>query len=134
MLELNSAYDGAHCDLGYVLLAEEKPDAALTLTSEEPDKDTRASCMTDVLWVLGRRMESDTLLAAVKAKYASSGAIQIAASYALRNDKNDAFEWLDRSYENGEPSLTTIGFNPSFRSLRDDPRYTALLRKMNIGQ
>jgi TolB-like protein len=131
MLELNPA--GAHCALGEVLLAEHKPDAALATMREETDQDSRW-CIADALWALGRRKEADAVLAEAKAKYADSQAYSLAASYALRNDKDEAFKWLDRAYDNRESGVMTMWADAFLRSLRGDPRFTALLRKLKLPQ
>jgi TolB-like protein len=132
MLTINPGYDGSHCDLGYILLARNKPDAALATMSEESVKDTRDSCMTDALWALGRRTEADALLAEIKAKHSGTKAIEIACSYATRNDKDEAFRWLDRAYRNKEPALTYMSIFWCLRNLRDDPRFAAIQRKLNL--
>jgi TolB-like protein len=132
MLVIDPGTDGVHCSLGYVLLASNKPDAALAAMNEEPDKDSRDSCAMDALWVLGRRTEADALLAAAKAKQSETGALGIACTYARRNDKDEAFKWLDRAYRNEEPTVTAMGIFSCFRDLRDDPGFAAMLRKIGL--
>ena len=51
-----------------------------------------------------------------------------------RNDKDAAFSWLDRAYENHEASISVIKGIPELRVLRSDPRFTALLHKMNLPE
>jgi TolB-like protein/Flp pilus assembly protein TadD len=130
VIELNPSYGGAHCGLGYVLLAEKKPDAALAIMKEETDPDSQW-CTADALWALGRRADADAVLVEAKTKYANSQAVGLADSYALRNESDEAFKWLERAYENREPAATVIGADPQLRSLREDPRFAALLHKMN---
>jgi TolB-like protein len=133
-IELNPTSNGAHCDLGEVLLAKKATAAALAVMSAEPNSDTRITCMTDVLWALGRRAESDALLEQVKAKFADTQATSIAESYALRNDSDEAFKWLNRAYENREPYVSVVRADPAFQNLRGDPRLADLLRKMNLAK
>jgi adenylate cyclase len=132
MLAINPGHYGAHCDLGYALLARQKPNAALATMSEESDKDARSSCTASALWALGRRTESDALLAKAKAGYAGTGALNIAVLYALRNDKDEAFKWLDRAYRNREPAMTAMGCFWALVNLRDDPRFATMLRRLNL--
>jgi len=56
----------------------------------------------------------------------------IASVYAWRGDRDQAFEWLERSYTERNARLRFIKYDPLLRRLRDDPRYTSLLRKMNL--
>ncbi len=68
------------------------------------------------------------------AKHAADAAYQIADVYAWRGEKAPAFEWLERSYAQQEGGLTTIKFDPLVDSLRGDPRYKALLRKLKLPE
>jgi TolB-like protein len=131
LLELNSSYAWGHCLLGWVLLEARKPDAALAIMRQEADRDSQW-CVADALWALGRRTEADAFLAEAKAKYADTQAYQITQSYALRGDKDEAFKWLNRAYDNREFLLCVVRQNPMLRNLRDDPRFTELVRKLKL--
>ena len=133
-LNLDPNARGTHCNLGATLLAEKKLDAAFAAVSDEPDQETRAECSPDVLWALGRRAEADRLLTHLKTKLATSHAMSFADSYAFRNEKDEAFKWLYRAFDNREPFVTLIKSNPWFINLRADPRFVALLRKMNLPE
>ena len=52
--------------------------------------------------------------------------------YAWRGEKNQAFEWAERACVQRDTGITWFKIDPGFRSLRADPRYKALLRKMNL--
>jgi hypothetical protein len=81
---------------------------------------------------LGHARESQQALETLLAKYSHSGAYQIAMIYAWRGDKDRAFEWLDRAYAQSDGGLTLLKTDPATRGLRGDPRYAALLRKLNL--
>ena len=57
---------------------------------------------------------------------------QIAEIYALQEQPDKAFEWLDISYENRDGGLTYLLVDPFIQSLHDDPRWRPLLEKMNL--
>lgn len=61
-----------------------------------------------------------------------SMAFALACWYARRNDKDAAFKWLERSYDNHEPMITMIKSPPELRPLHSDPRYAALLQKLKL--
>jgi TolB-like protein/tetratricopeptide (TPR) repeat protein len=132
LLELNPAFAGGHCELGAVLVAQDKPDAALAISRAETDEAARTLCTGDVLWVLGQRPEANALLTEAQTRYGNSHAYSIAGSYALRGDKDEAFKWLDRALENGEAQPSLMRSDRSLRNLRADPRFDALLGKMNL--
>ena len=81
---------------------------------------------------LGRRTDADALLTEAGAKYADTQAVQIARSYALRGDKDEAFKWLNRAYDNRDSSLYVVRQDPMLGDLRDDARFAALVQKMNL--
>jgi TolB-like protein len=134
VLELNPRYGFAHGALALVLLYQHKPDAALAIARQETDELARSQVLMDVLWALGRRSEADTLLAELKAKYGESQAFVIAERYAVRNENDQAFLWLDRAYENRVPEVTLIRTDESLRNLHDDPRWMAFLRRLKLPE
>ncbi len=55
------------------------------------------------------------------------------AHFHLRAGENDrALDWLERAYEARDPNLPYIGSNPNYDSLRSDPRFKGLLRRMGF--
>ena len=57
---------------------------------------------------------------------------QIAQVYAVRGEKEKAFEWLQIAFDNHDTGMLALLVDPLLRSLRDDPRYKALVAKMNF--
>ncbi len=47
-----------------------------------------------------------------------------------RNDR--ALEWLERAYQQHSAGLAYLKVNPRYDGLRSDPRFVALLRKVNL--
>ena len=52
--------------------------------------------------------------------------------YAALGQKDEAFRWLDIAYEQRAPWMVLLKRDPRLDSLRSDPRYEALLRRMNF--
>jgi adenylate cyclase len=48
--------------------------------------------------------------------------------------KDLAFTWLDQAYTEHDPYLTLLNADPAYDSLRADPRFTTLLKKVGLGQ
>jgi TolB-like protein len=130
MLEIQPNLPGVHCQLGQVLLAEHKPDAALETMSKEPEESSRLICMPVALWSLNRQPEADALLAQAKEKFQDSAAYGVALNYAVRGDKDEAFKWLNRAFDNHDLHLQFLNEDPSFRTLHSDPPYAALGRRI----
>ena len=57
----------------------------------------------------------------------------VAAAYALAGDKDNAFKWLDKAYQerDGE-DITLLKCDPSYKNLRGDPRFADLLRRLGL--
>jgi serine/threonine-protein kinase len=83
---------------------------------------------------LGNEPKSQRALSALVAKYGDNSAFQIAQAYAWRGDRDRAFEWLERGYREHDGGVGYLKVDPLLRKIRDDPRYTALLRKMKLPQ
>ena len=56
----------------------------------------------------------------------------IGTFYALAGEKDKAIEWLEKGLEVHDPVLPYLGYPLFVDLLRDEPRYQALLRKMNL--
>jgi hypothetical protein len=59
-------------------------------------------------------------------------AISIAEVYAYRDERDNAIQWLERAYAQRIPDAQYIKGDPWLRNLEVEPRYKALLRKMNL--
>ena len=56
----------------------------------------------------------------------------IAIIYIGLGEKDKAFEWLDKAYEQSEGWMVQLKVDPMFDSLRSDPRFKDLLERMNF--
>lgn len=81
---------------------------------------------------LGKSAESNQALATLIERAPNSLAFQIAEVYAWRGEKDKAFEWLERAYQNHDGGLTYITFDRYLDSLRGDPRFRAFLTKLKL--
>jgi TolB-like protein/DNA-binding winged helix-turn-helix (wHTH) protein len=81
---------------------------------------------------LGRKKESDAALGQLIAKYHATDAYEIALVYAFRNKPDEAFEWLDRAYANYQQNVIYTKVDPLLKSLHNDPRFAAFLKKLNL--
>ena len=66
------------------------------------------------------------------AKYHIDSAFEFATIHAFRNQTDEAFEWLDRAYAQRDPSMMFTKVEPLLNSLDNDPRFGALLKKLNL--
>jgi len=82
-----------------------------------------------------RRSEAEAILrqlsAASKQRYVPS--YPIAVIYAALGRKDEAFAWLERAYTEHDSWMIYLGLDPRFAGLRSDPRFTDLLRRLNLS-
>ncbi len=83
---------------------------------------------------LGHAQASQQALNELIAKDAALVACQIAEVYAWRGEKQKAFEWLERAYRQRDAGVVSMKADPLFKSLRGDPRFDAMLRKINLSE
>jgi adenylate cyclase len=55
----------------------------------------------------------------------------IAVNYIMAEEKDRALEWLEKAFELRDPNMAYLCL-PCFDSVRSDPRFQELLRKMNL--
>jgi tetratricopeptide (TPR) repeat protein len=85
-------------------------------------------------WPAALRKGIEMLLARRKAKTDYVSAYQIAALYADLGEKNHAFEWLNTAYQEHDIFLVGLRIDFLLDSLRSDPRYAELVRKIGFPQ
>jgi tetratricopeptide (TPR) repeat protein len=80
----------------------------------------------------GRKAEAQKVLDQLneRSKQDYVSAVDRAIIYVGLGEKDKAFEWLEKSYE--ERSIGAIKVNPIYDPLHSDPRFTDLLRRMNL--
>ena len=70
----------------------------------------------------------------MKRRYEKHEAIaqDIAVVYTGLGDQDNAFVWLEKGFRDRSGQLGRIRWEPPFESLRTDPRYPDLLRRMGM--
>ncbi|MDX1403087.1 MAG: tetratricopeptide repeat protein [Woeseiaceae bacterium] len=118
--------------LALVQLAQGDAPAARETIELEPDEGWRLIGLPVIEYALGNIEASDAALAELIDKFGSSSALQIAEAYAYRGEIDNAFEWLDRAYDNRDPGMTNLLVTPLLANLHDDPRWEPLLDRMGL--
>ncbi len=57
----------------------------------------------------------------------------IALIYTALDEKDQAFTWLEKAYEEHFATMAVLKVDPMFDSLRDDPRFKSLLQRMGLA-
>jgi len=90
-----------------------------------------ATELANALAVAGKREEAMNLLDTVE--YVPWKAIGAALVYAGLGEKDEAFRSLEKAIELRAPFVILLKVDPRFDSLREDPRFQNLLRRMNLA-
>ena len=84
--------------------------------------------------ISNRRAEALAILRELETRYSKREclSIQLAAVHAGLGDKDEVFNWLERSFQERSGELIRIKSFPQFDSIRSDPRYADLMKRMNF--
>jgi len=126
-LELDPKLAYAHFQLGAVHLVRGNLADARREFDQEIDSQFKARGLAMVAYSGGRVAESNQYLQELIANHRDELAREIAQVYAWRNEKDKAFEWLDRAYAQRDWGLAELKGEPLFRNLERDPRWTVFL-------
>jgi TolB-like protein/DNA-binding winged helix-turn-helix (wHTH) protein/thioredoxin-like negative regulator of GroEL len=131
-LALNAKLPSANAMMGQILIARGRPTDALATVQREPADADRRWGLALAYQALGRKADADAALAAMERWDAEMNAFLIAEIYAYRGELDQAFAWLERAQRQRDMGLMALKTDPIMNNLRGDPRYKALLVKMNL--
>ena len=130
--ELNPDVWPGPIQLSQIYVMQGRPQDALPEIELIRYEPARAFLYAIAYYALGRQKEADAALSELIAKYRARSAYLIAQVYAFRNQSDDAFKWLDQAYAQHDSGLIGTKVDPLLKSLHNDPRYTAFLKKLNL--
>lgn len=88
---------------------------------------------TELIWAngfAGNKEKARQLLTELPKEKVSP--FDLAVIYASLGEKEKAIEYLEESYQKRDPQLVPIKVYPPFASLREEPKFIELLKKMNL--
>jgi serine/threonine-protein kinase len=128
----------AHQFLSWACAAKGMYDEALRECETAIALDDNVTLLVQLAYVYaltGKRTEAQKLLAELtrdsKKRFASPS--DIAVVYGALGDRQRAFDWLEKAYEERDWGLVDLNVYPEFDSLRSDARFSDLLKRMNLG-
>lgn len=140
MLELDPNFIGAHLDLGYLYAREGRFEDAIREFEKVrqivgPDHPYGLGVLGYAYAKAGKKDHAtkilDQLLAFSRRGFVASS--EAAMVYTGLGEKDKAFEWLDRALQEHDQPLGFIKTANIWESLRTDPRYAALVKKMGLN-
>jgi serine/threonine-protein kinase len=133
-LELNPDFTIAHSLLGWAYLENGMHEEAIAIY--EKLKGEKSHHYIYYPYALpGRRDESLKMIEEMKklgSKRLIGNAIDIAKIYAGLGEEEMALEWLEKSFDLHQAGMVRLKVDPSLDSLRSNPRFKVLLKKMKL--
>lgn len=140
VLEMNPQYYLALAMMGNVYTFAGQFEAALDCYARALAADVEskfvASLEAMTLGFAGQREKAADKLRQIEHRAANDYISPVSIAYICTalGDPDRAFENLDRAVFDRDPNILGLPSNPIFDSLREDPRYTALLRKLLLAR
>jgi TolB-like protein len=131
-IAINPEIDGSHLTLAYIHLVNSRWEAALKEFTADPESSSKDIGLALVDHALGKKKESDAALARVVEEVGSIWAYGIGCIHAYRGERDQAFEWLEKSRAARDGDLFFVRGEPLLAPLHDDPRWAALMKSMNL--
>jgi hypothetical protein len=82
----------------------------------------------------GDRAVADAALRTAIANQSENGAYQIAQAQGARRDADAVFAWLERAWENRDPGLRRVLYDPYLAAYRGDPRFGKFLTRIGLAK
>jgi TolB-like protein len=74
------------------------------------------------------------LLIELELKKSDPNLFSLATAYVQVGKKEAALDWLEKAFKASLPDLPFINSNPDFDSLRSEPRFQAIIKKMGLSE
>jgi len=131
-IELQPDRYAVHYYYARILLQQNKIVEAREALKAEKDEGWTLQMLSDICFKLNEIEKSEAYMQELILKYKDEMAYQIAESYSFRNDKENAFKWLDKAYKVHDVGLNEVLSEPRFRNLHSDKRWQKFIDKMGF--
>ena len=137
-LDLDPNFPVALTDLGFIYTKQGREREAIANLQKAVEVTGRGNEALAFLGYgygsLGKREDAMAVLRELEGRHARRRcpAMYPAAVYAGLGEKDPAFAWLEKDFQARTALLPFIAMRPIYDTLRNDPRYTDLLRRMGF--
>ncbi|MBZ5583554.1 MAG: protein kinase [Acidobacteriia bacterium] len=136
-LGVEPGFSSAHMGLWGALYQKRNYEDALaeakkffTVLGDHEIAEALASGTTEADYISAMRGAADIL--AGRSSRTHVPAIRVARLYAHAGERDRALDWLEKAYEQGNPPLSHLNVAWDWDTLRSEPRFQDLLRRMNL--
>jgi TolB-like protein len=122
-----------HFVLSEIEIRRGNAQAALVAAQQEPlGSFFRDTALAKALQSGNDRAAADLALKNLLDKGASWDPYDVAQIYAMRNDADKTFEWLDHAWSYRDPAVHNLPYDPFIGRFKNDPRFIAYSRKIGL--
>ena len=115
-----------------IYLADNKTDDALNEIEQETHEFFNLYGKNYIYYALGDNEKADQLFNQFLNKESETDPANTADLYAFRGNYDKAFDYLERAVAIKDPVLLEILTYPATKKMRNDPRWTSLLQKIDL--
>ena len=131
-LELQSNASRFHTYLVMLDILQNRPAQAMANAQLENEGFWRDYAVAMAQQAHGDRPAADATLKDFITRDSNGAEFQVAVLYAIRKEPDQMFQWLENAYTSRDPGMVQFAVTPFFLPYRDDPRFIALCRKLNV--
>jgi len=137
-LEMDRNFIRTYTYLGSALEQKGMTDQAIAIFQEGlriyPDERILLSRLGHAYAVTGKRAEAQKILRRLNeiAQQCYVSPYEFALIYAGLNEKDKAFEWLEKAFYEPADKLVDLKVEPQMDNLRSDPRFANLIRRVGL--
>jgi len=131
-IELQPKAVSYNLQLATIEIQRGNADAALAAAQREPPGVWQDEAVALARQIGTDHAAADAALKVLTDKYATLVAYQIAEVYALRDDADRTFEWLDRAWDSRDTGIRNLLIDPFFKRYRDTARFAAFCNKVGL--
>jgi serine/threonine-protein kinase len=139
VVDMNPAYYLAHAMMAFVYIQRGQFEEARACYTRARAADVSSKFVDSIeamaLAGSGQRDQARAMAAAISQRSSQEyiSPVSIAYVHTALGDFDAAFAHLDRAVHDRDPNILGMKSNPIFDPIRDDPRYHALLAKMQLA-
>lgn len=139
MIDLDPNFWPGHQTLGILMVKQNRYADALAEAQKSVGLANRSNAplalLGHVYARMGRRSDAEAVIKELEKRYADKLADgrDLAVVYAGMGNKDKAFAWLDKAFQNRSVFLVFLKLEPLLEPLRDDPRWNDLELRIGIS-
>jgi serine/threonine-protein kinase len=135
-LEIEPNFGPAHAWLGFAYLQKRECRQAIgefeKLATLEPREPTPRPALARAYAIAGQRSKAQGILQELTKSAEPRSAFYIAAAYASLGENESALNWLEKAIDECDSKLAYLKLHPAFDSLRGEPRFKEVLRRVGL--